>query len=162
MHARVLCILLALAAAGCGTRPRPSLGGHAGDGLGVPHPFAPDTIEVHPLTRSERNADQKPIILCYVECRDSWGDTCKTVGRLELQLFRGVGDAGVQELTWEIDLSDLDRNLELYDPPTRMYRLPLEGVPEGLATGRYKLRAILRTAGVKGQEIVLRDELDLR
>ena len=130
---------------------------------GVPQPFTPVVMQVHPLTRVVRDA-QKPMVVCHLELRDSWGDTCKGAGKLSVQLYRGdrAGGTGVQELRWDIDLSDLELNAKLYDPATRTYRLSLEGLTEAMASPdertRLRLRAILQTWGPKGDERTLQDE----
>lgn len=162
---------LTLAMCGCASRPKPALAGqHAGES-GVINPFAPVSMQIHPLTRVDRGAKDKLWIIVYIELKDSWGDTTKGTGRLQIQLYRpsGARAAGIgsQELTWDVDLSDLDRNASLYDPATRTYRLPLEEPPAWVGQSldpatrdqaRVRLRAVLTTTGPDGKPLVLQSE----
>jgi hypothetical protein len=131
-------------------------------------PFAPATIEVHPLTRMTRDADGNALLLCHLEFRDAWGDTCKSTGSLRVELYRGSpGDAvGVQELRWDVDLTDLERNAAFFDPATRTYRVPLRDAPDWATregdTTRLSVRAALSTFNPKGEPVTLRDEFALR
>ncbi len=164
----LICSVLALGAAlpsGCAIRRGPGLPSPAGPGTETPYPFTPASIEVHPLTRMTRDAAQHPLLICHVECRDSWGDTCKTFGALQILLYRGTpGEAtGVQDLRWDVDLTDLDRNAALFDPATRTYRLPLQDVPDWAGGGstagsRLRLRAVLTTVDARGKPTTLEDE----
>jgi hypothetical protein len=156
----------------CKARPRPELRGIA-DPAQIPHPFAPASLILHPLTRIDRDAEGRLWIVAYLEVKDAWGDPTKAVGALTVMLYRQVGGAdstlGEHELTWDVNLADLDRNHDLYDSATRMYRLPLEKAPEWLATPpdggrerlRGRLRAILATHGPRGEPVVLEDELTI-
>jgi hypothetical protein len=157
---RALLVLLLLT--GCALKPTPPLEGPVA--AGVPRPFAPVVMQVHPLTRIVRSEGDSAMVVCHLEMRDSWGDACKGAGKLSVQLYRGdrAGGTGVQELRWEVDLTDLEQNAKLYDPATRTYRLMLEGLPPRLASpdarDRLRLRAILQTWGTKGEERILQDE----
>ncbi len=160
------CSLLLLA--GCAFRPSQSLDGPGGPETETPYPFAPASIEIHPLTRLTEDTSHRPLIVCHVECRDAWGDTCKAFGDLQVLLYRGTpGDPlGVQELRWDVDLTDLDRNAALFDPATRTYRLPLQDVPEWAGTGsapggRLRLRALLNTVDARGRPTSIEDEFVL-
>lgn len=173
----VLLLLVAATLPACAVKPKPPLEGEA-VAAGVPRPFAPVVMQIHPLTRivrtgtggAEENggkggaAAAGPMIVCHLELRDSWGDTCKGVGKLAVQLYRTdrAGGTGTQELRWDVDLSDLVLNAKLYDPATRTYRLTLEGLPEALASpdsrARLRLVAILQTWGPKGDQRTLQDE----
>lgn len=164
--ARWLITGAAVLLAGCALEPRPVIIGRA-RGEGVERPFTPVVLQIHPLTRTGRDeARSQPLIVCHIELRDSWGDTCKGVGDLQVQLFRSDpgGGPGTQELKWDVDLSDLEVNSHLYDPATRTYRLALE-VPERLiireAGRRVRLRAILQTWGPRGEPRTLQDEFVL-
>ena len=133
--------------------------------------FVPETIRIHPLTHLEWRESSGAWIVSLIEMHDRWGDTTKGVGELQVQLYRpetGL-DAGieVQELKWEIDLTDLEANALWFDPVTRMYRITLDGVPGWVADiarqppgtgGRVRLRALLKTIGPDGRERVLRDD----
>lgn len=152
--------------AGCALEPRPVIIGRAYS-EGVERPFAPVVMQIHPLTRIGRDeARNQPLIICHLELRDSWGDTCKGTGTLQVQLYRSDpgGGSGTQELKWDVDLSDLEKNSQLYDPATRTYRLALE-VPERLIVResgrRLRLRAILDTWGPRGEQRTLQDEFVL-
>jgi len=152
----------------CAVRPSTPLTGQRA--VGVSSPFAPAALSIHPLTRVDRDAAGVVWIICHVELRDAWGDTCKGTGKLQVQLYRPVGGRasglGSQELAWDIDLSDLDKNASFYDPPTRTYRFPLQHAPAWVADvldpdnreARVRLRAVLTTAGPKGEERFLQDE----
>ncbi|TVQ62116.1 MAG: hypothetical protein EA378_06540 [Phycisphaerales bacterium] len=135
--------------------------------------FAGDSIRVHPLTQLELEPGRGVSLACHVEVRDRWGDTVKAIGVLQVQLYRPVPglDAAreVQELVWDVDLNNLERNAAWFDPVTRTYRVRLTGLPawaERMATGdadgetqRLRVRAVLRTVGADGRERVLRDDL---
>jgi hypothetical protein len=156
----------------CALEPRPALRGIANPAE-LPNPFAPASLDLHPLTRIDRDAQGHPWIIAYVELRDAWGDPTKGTGTLQVQLYRQVGGSssalGEQELTWSAQFSDLDFNAKIYDAATRMYRLPLEKAPEwlvaqpepGAESPRARLRAILDTFGPKGEPRRLEDELTI-
>lgn len=154
--------------AGCAVRPGVDLDSPAGPNTGTPYPFAPASMEIHPLTRLTQDSSHRPLLIGHVEFKDAWGDTCKVFGNLQVQLYRGTpGEAvGVQELRWDVDLSDLERNAALFDPATRTYRLPLQDVPEWAGAGsepggRLRLRAILTSVDAKGRPATLEDEFVL-
>ena len=165
-----LILTLAVLPAACGVRPRqPMQGEHAA--ATVITPFAPASIQIHPLTRVDVDSKGRVWIICHLEMRDAWGDTCKGTGKLEVQLYRPAGGRaggiGIQDLSWAIDLSDLDRNASLYDPATRTYRLQLQDPPSWVAdsldpksqsTPSVRLRAVLATHGPKGEDKLLQNE----
>lgn len=166
MH-RLAAVISAAAIAGCaGCAIRPAgLEGSGGPATDTPYPFAPASIEIHPLTRLTRDSSGSPLIIGHVECKDAWGDTCKAFGALQILLYRGTpGElTGIQELRWDVDLSDLERNAALFDPATRTYRLPLQDVPEWASHGsspggRLRLRAVLTTTDARGKPTSLEDE----
>jgi hypothetical protein len=139
-------------------------------GAMVASPFSPARLRIFPLTHFEAPASGEPRILLFLELRDQWGDTVKGAGRLEVQLFRPEGGAAnreTQELIWEIDLADLERNARLYDPSTRTYRVALKDLPPWLAaTARGEgswvaLEAFFRTIGPDGSAVTLRDRFVL-
>jgi hypothetical protein len=168
----LLCALgvCAVNLAGCGIRPKPPMAGMTASKV-VASPFAPKTLELHPLTRVERDGSGKPLIVCHIELHDEWGDTCKATGQLQVQLYRPVGGRqsglGTQELAWDVDLSDLEMQ-RLFDSATRTYRLELEGAPEwvlpaGGAKGdpHGRLRAVLTSTGPQGETRTLSSEYSL-
>jgi hypothetical protein len=125
-------------------------------------------MQIHPLTRVDHDPKGDIWIICHIELKDAWGDTTKGVGQLQIQLFKPAGGpgsgVGTQEVTWDVNLSDLDQNAALYDSATRTYRLQLEGAPSWVSgdTGqnkpRVRLRAIMHTLGPAGERRVLQDE----
>ncbi len=138
----------------------------------VVNPFAPATMTIHPLTRIDKDPAGKMWIYCHIEFKDSWGDTVKATGKLDIQLFRPTGGStsvlGTQELVWKVDLSDLEKNASLYDPATRTYRLPLENPPAWLAqpsadadAPRARLKAVFSTPGARNGTWMLEDEFAL-
>jgi hypothetical protein len=165
----VLALAVASLAPGCQVRPRAGLGGRAGPGGDIAAPFAPDAIRLHPLTRVDRDSAGLPMLVVYMDVRDSWDDPVKAIGMLEVQLYRPASgpasNMDEQELTWNLDLSDLELNSKLYDPVTHMYRLPLLEAPEwiipeqGRDAPRLRLRAILNTYGPRGEARQLDDNI---
>jgi hypothetical protein len=165
-------VAAAACAGGCALKPKPALSGSAA--TGVKNPFGPATLSIHPLTRVDRDEAGRLWIICHIELRDVWGDSCKGAGKLQVQLYKPTGGRaggpGIQELTWDVDLSDLKLNASLYDPATRTYRLPLEDPPAWLVASTTdrksdlpiaRLKAVLVTTGVKGDEKILTDEFAL-
>lgn len=139
----------------------------------VVNPFSPMSIRIHPLTHIDSDAEGEPLIILHVELRDRWGDPVKGAGSLLVELYRPASGpaAGLeqQELVWEVDLSDLEQNARLYDPPTRTYRLQLTSLPHWVqpaptegATQRIRLRAVLTTTAARGEQLVLDDTYVLR
>ncbi|MCC6428813.1 MAG: hypothetical protein IT435_18570 [Phycisphaerales bacterium] len=139
------------------------------------HPFDPISMRIHPLTHIQRTEDvaadsaasPKPItgprINCFVEFKDQWGDTCKALGLLQVQLYRPATEPGQerQDATWDADLTNLDKNADWFDPVTRSYRLQLE-IPEWLGdpakNNQVKLRLVFTPASTDGEMRPLRDE----
>jgi hypothetical protein len=132
-------------------------------------------MKVHPLTRIDRDSAGGLWIICHVELRDAWGDPVKGAGRFQMQLYRPasrLSGLGVQELTWDVDLTDLEQNAALYDAATRTYRFPLRDAPEWLAepadtgvlgpVGRGMLRAVFSSADAIGQPLELQHEFVLQ
>lgn len=98
-------------------------------------PFAPASMRVHPLTHVEKVAGGKAEVWLHVELRDRWGDGVKGVGRMAIRLFGpkdGMSGPEAEVLRWDVDLNDLERNVELFDPATRTYRVQLGGGPAWL------------------------------
>lgn len=132
------------------------------------NPFAPASIRIHPITHLNVGNDGQPMIILHVEFRDFWGETCKGVGSIVVELYRPSAGprAGleVQELVWEVDLTDLQRNARLYDPATRTYRLQLANLPGWIrvdpnaTTGqRVRLKVTLAAPDETGAQIILED-----
>jgi hypothetical protein len=153
--------------AGCGIKPKPPLAGTTASRV-VSSPFAPKAMAIHPLSRVEKDGSGQALIICHIELRDEWGDTCKATGQLQVQLYRPLGGRqgglGTQELAWDVDLSDLEMQ-RLFDSATRTYRLELEGAPawvleEGRGA-RGRLRAVLTSTGLQGEAKTLTGEYSL-
>lgn len=159
-------------AGACAVRPQGVYRGVRVDPAALINPFAPVEMQIHPLTRIDRDASGRLWIICHIELRDVWGDPSKGVGAMQIQLYRPIGarplGQGIQELKWDVDLSDMERNARLYDPATRTYRLALKDQPEWLAeapeagASRAVLRAVFTTAGPLGEPLVLQHELLLQ
>ncbi|MFN0133349.1 MAG: hypothetical protein ACKVW3_12585 [Phycisphaerales bacterium] len=160
MRCRVGLATLALLVllAGCAIRPRsPSAATSAAGDASL---LAPSRVRIHPLTRRDRDARGRDRLICYIEFLDQWDDTCKAVGQLQVQLYRPVegrggraSGLGVQELVWDANLADPQRQKDLYDRATRLYRLVLDTVPEWAAAPAVadaptaRLRAVFTPAG---------------
>lgn len=119
----------------------------------APHPFDPASVRVYPLTQLELSESGDPRIICHFEFKDRWGDTVRAIGLVEISLYRdasGMDTRPEQVLTWtdeDLDLTNLERNLVLWDPATRTYRVTLIGLPDWMrqvATGEGGGRALLR------------------
>jgi hypothetical protein len=164
----ILLLTIALGLCACDTQRRPRPGQRAGPAE-MGSPFAPVSISLHPLTRIDRDPNGQPMIVAYLDVRDEWEDATKTIGSLQVQLYRPssgpVSGSDEQELTWDLDLSDLDRNARLYDPVTHMYRLPLIEAPPWIMPEsdrdppRIRLRAVLNTFSPTGEARQLEDDL---
>jgi hypothetical protein len=126
-------------------------------------------MRLHPLSRVDRDPDGLPMLIVYVDVRDGWDDPTKAIGHLHVQLYRPASGSDMgqdeQELTWDLDLSDLEENRKLYDPVTHMYRLPLLEAPAwvmpeaGRDPPRVRLRAVLDTFGPTGESRQLASDL---
>lgn len=141
------------------------------------HPFDPATMRIHPLTHMQKQADisgasadsSQPTkvegsrINCFVEFKDRWGDTCKALGTLQVQLYRPAVEPGQerQDAKWDADLTDLAKNADWFDPVTRSYRLQLQ-VPlwlgDPVKDGQIKLRVVFTPSSDDGESRKLRDE----
>lgn len=168
-----LCAGIVLGAGpGCAIRPK-APGAHGADASATGL-LAPDRVRIHPLTRVDRDARGRTVIICYIEFLDQWSDSCKAVGQLQVQLYRPVdgrggraSGLGVQELVWDADLRIADRQRDLYDRATRLYRLVLDSVPEWVGTPAAgdaptaRLRAVFTPDSLGGEERSLQAELSL-
>lgn len=146
-------------------------------------PFVPTAMRVYPLTHLEpattetvggKEVMREARILVHLEFRDAWGDGTKAVGPLTLLVYGPqdgkAGAAAVQQRRYDIDLSDLRRNAELFDPATRTYRVPLAGLPEwlselsrqpgkdALANVKVTVRAEMKSPRADGSQAMLVDE----
>ncbi len=139
------------------------------DGYAVPGPFAPKAMRVHPLTHTEVDKQGETRIVLHVELKDSWGDTVKGVGKLQVQL-RSTGAKGAGDrMRWDVDLRTLDANVSYFDSATRTYRVVLGGLPAWLDTAirdgegsRGRIRVLFRTVLADKETVVLQDEYVLR
>ncbi|MFN9974785.1 MAG: hypothetical protein ACK58T_33325 [Phycisphaerae bacterium] len=146
-------------------------------------PFVPTAMRVYPLTHLEpattetvgaKETKREARIVVHLEFRDAWGDGSKAVGPLTLFVYGPDGGkpgaASVQQCRYDIDLSDLRRNAELFDPATRTYRVPLAGLPEWLselssqpgkdamANVKVTVRAEMKSPRADGSQAMLVDE----
>lgn len=148
-------------------------GGPERAGQTLAYPFAPASMRIHPLTHLDVDAQNRPIIVVHVETRDRWGEPCKSVGDIIVQLNRPAlgANSGLEreDATWEVDLSDLDQNARYYDPATRTYRLQLSTPPKWLldqtgnsGANRARITATLTTRGVAGDQVVFDDSYVLQ
>lgn len=144
----------------------PSTADFAGRAIQNPGPFAPVTLRIHPLTHIADGPGGQPLIVCHLEFKDRWHHTVKAAGPLELQLYRPVtglrADVDRQDLRWPIELDDLERNADWFDPVTNTYRIQLQ-TPPGLippATGQatVRLRAVFIARSPDGAETDLLDD----
>lgn len=146
-------------------------------------PFVPTAMRVYPLTHLEpattetvggKETKREARIVVHLEFKDAWGDGTKAVGPLTLFVYGPqdgrAGAAAVQQRRYDIDLSDLRRNAELFDPATRTYRVPLAGLPEWLsalssqpgkdamASVKVTVRAEMKSPRADGSQAMLVDE----
>lgn len=171
---------MVLAGSGCQmARPvRPVIRGDV-DPTGRAWPFAATQLRIYPLTRLDRDAQGRPVIVVYLESVDRWGDFSKALGQLELRVYAGdrsiVAEPETLELTWPgINLSDLEENAAWFDPASKMYRFTLGGLSRSPRTGaiaesllersadapapvRLRVMAALTTVGPDGRELLLQD-----
>ncbi|MBX3379620.1 MAG: hypothetical protein KF805_05970 [Phycisphaeraceae bacterium] len=120
-------------------------------------------------------------LITHLEFRDAWGDGTKAIGPLVILLYgpnsnanaaRAAAPSGdpdafgtdVQQRRYDIDLTDLKRNAELFDPATRTYRIPLTGLPGWIMNStpdsniRITLRAEIKCPRADGTSVMLVDE----
>lgn len=143
-------------------------------------PFVPTSMRIYPLTHVERGertegaekAKGEGKIIAHIDFRDAWGDSTKAIGTLTIFLYgpngRGAlaqtqpNDDSTQQRRYDIDLTDLRRNAELFDPATRTYRIPLAGLPVwALSTDpfpRMTLRAEMQSVRPEGGTVLMVDE----
>lgn len=128
-------------------------------------PFAPDAMEVHPLTRVDE-ADGTAVLEVYLELRDRYGDVVKATGRLTALLYRtGPTDVlgGVEPArTWELDLTEPAESSRYFDSATGLYRVRLAGLPPWLKSERGRLDVKFETFGPELELRTLRASRVLR
>ncbi len=97
-------------------------------------PFWPQRMRIHPLSHFVKDRSSGDLLIeARIELFDPDGDTCKAVGRMDLDLY----DADASQFmadpigSWTTDLADLEVNQAHYDEVTRTYlfRLEVEQVP---------------------------------
>lgn len=143
------------------------------DLLAVPGPFRPAVMRVHPLTHTELTNEGNAVMILHVELKDSWGDTVKGVGQLQVQVRKGgstreVGNRGTR---WDVDLRDIEVNVSYFDSATRTYRIVIGGLPDWLAESvgenvqsgeGARVRVLFRTSKADGEAVVLQHEYLMR
>lgn len=137
---------------------------------GVPYPFAPASVRIHPLTHLDRGPTGEPVLVCHIELLDPWGESVRGVGNLKVSLFGPSRPVSTEDAVWNFDLNSLTTNDTLYDPATQTYRLHLVDLPEwavslGSAKGSSSSGSIvaeLTMVGVDEQTIVVRARSVLR
>ena len=126
------CILVAAAAGGCvtsgpdGHRDSPPRNYRVADGE---WPFWPQRMRIHPLSHFVKDRSSGDLLLeVRIELFDPEGDTCKAVGRMDIDLFDADAAKFMAEAvgSWTTDLSDLEVNQAHYDEVTRTYLFRLE------------------------------------
>ena len=145
-------------------------GGKMWPETGVPYPFAPTSVRIHPLTHLDRTDDGEHVLVCHIELLDPWGESVRGVGQLKVSLFGPARPVSTEDALWRFDLNNLKTNRTLYDPATRTYRLQLIELPAwvvemGSGTGSAASGSIvaeLTMVGVDGQTIVVRGRETLR
>ena len=139
--ARVLALSgLALIPPACTLRPPPNQAQPAPDTGALPnqHPFPPETIIVHPLTRLTTNPDTgNKRIEAHFELLDRYGHTVKALGEVVLELRTSdpgtATGAGPRQLArWTKEMRAPDENARPFDRITRTYRLTLADLPGNL------------------------------
>jgi len=140
--------VLCCASAGCvGPRAPAQRAARVG---GSSDPFAPASLRIEPITRIEADGSGGSTIELHVELTDRFGDNVKGIGVLRAQLLQVGSDldrsAATRVASWEVDLTDPERNAAYYDPVTRTYRATLTGAPGWAASpgsgGRPLIRAV--------------------
>ena len=96
---------------------------------GVPYPFAPATVRIHPLTQLDQDDEGEPLLVCHIELLDPWDESVRGVGNMKVSLFGPPRPVSTEDAVWLFDLNDLQTNNLLYDPATRTYRLQLINLP---------------------------------
>lgn len=140
------------------------------------NPFAPVTMHIHPLTHTDEKAPGGCSIILHFELRDAFGDGCKAVGPLRVEMFRpaagGVAPGlETQELVWDVpELVDPANNTRRFDQATRTYRVPLlvnralcdqltaDPSKRGRDSRWIKLKATMTVRGTDGGEKQISDE----
>lgn len=119
---------------------------------GPAYPFAPASLRIHALTHIEAADDGAPVLLCYVELLDRFGDGVKGAGPVTVTLRRPAEPAEAP-LVWNIDLADMGVNFETFDRATRLYRFQLGQLPRwALESPRPRAIVYVAMAAVGGEE----------
>ena len=137
---------------------------------GLPYPFAPVSIRVHPLTHLDRDDDGQLVLICHIALLDSWNESVRGLGELHVSFFGPGSSRPEQNAQWTFDLYEAAVNELLYDPATRTYRLQLGNLPPWVAeletatddAGRGTIMAELTTVGVEMEPYTIRGEATLR
>lgn len=144
---------------------RPSSGEWANPG-----PFEARRIRIYPLTQFDVGGDGEPQLVVFFEVQDAWGDSVKAVGDLLVQVWPSQSSGGVSAdiRSWPLPLWDGDVNASYFDPTSRMYRVPLTGLPEWIflneganRDARVILDVTLTTPAAVGGERALNDSITL-
>ncbi|MEM1424821.1 MAG: hypothetical protein AAGH64_12575, partial [Planctomycetota bacterium] len=108
-------------------------------GLAYQHPFPPETLIVHPLTRlSKDQGTGRTRIEAHFELVDRYGHTVKALGEVVLELRSSdpgtaTSAAGPRQVArWTKDMRTPDENARPFDRITRTYRLTLADLPASL------------------------------
>lgn len=148
-------------------------------------PSPADNVQPHQV----RAQPAQVRLMTHLEFRDAWGDGTKAIGPLVILLYGPNSNAeaaraaspsptptpnqgddpdafasDIQQRRYDINLSDLRRNAELFDPATRTYRIPLAGLPAWIVNStpetdiRITLRAEIKVPRSDGSSVLLVDE----
>jgi hypothetical protein len=98
-------------------------------GPDAPWPLWPQRMRVHPLSQlvPDQNSG-KPLIEARVEFTDPAGNTCKSVGLIDIDLHDKASDEYKSKpvASWSANLWDLAVNRDRYDEVTRTYLFTLK------------------------------------
>ncbi|MHC4079802.1 MAG: hypothetical protein ACYS15_06280 [Planctomycetota bacterium] len=98
-------------------------------GPDAPWPLWPQRMRVHPLSQFVTEKSTGDVLIeARIEFVDVFGDTCKAVGLIDIDLHdadaaRYRSEAGT---SWNADLWNLEVNNDLYDEVTRTYLFRLQ------------------------------------
>ena len=103
-------------------------------GPDAPWPLWPQRMRIHPLSQFVTNKSSGEVLIeARIEFVDAYGDTCKAVGLIDIDLHDADAARYTSEAitSWNADLWDLEINNDLYDDVTRTYlfRLQLDEHP---------------------------------
>ena len=92
-------------------------------------PFWPQRMRIHPVSHFVKDRSSGDLLIeVRIELFDHEGDTCKAVGRMDIDLFDADASKFMAEAigSWTTDLSDLEVNQAHFDVVTRTYLFRLE------------------------------------